>query len=154
MSSTPARPPSIHDVESRVAALEDEQFRCIGSIKQLRDTVGEEVSEERKASGLVKAVMELKETVGQEPSAIHKTDGTGMARMVHEVHAWMREERERVAKDEQKPAAFLRRLQTAATVIGLVISTATVLSGCAAAATWFTRMAVQNTGGIITGKAP
>lgn len=139
-------------LDERVADLEEWQGECIGTLSRLQRTVGEEPTDEIVGSGLAKDVKELKATIGEEPSTLRKTDGTGMARTIHEIHKWMSEERDRRVEQEKKPAALLRRLQTVAVIVGLVISTATVLSGCTAAATWFVRVAVHNTGAITQGK--
>lgn len=139
-------------LDDRVADLEVWRGECIGTMAKLQRTVGEEPSEDIAGSGLAKDVKELKATIGEEPSTLRKTEGTGMARTIHEIHKWMSEERDRRAEQDKKPAALLRRLQTVGIIVGLVISTATVLSGCTAAATWFVRVAVHNTGAITQGK--
>lgn len=137
--------PTLETLDIRVSELEEWKGAMIGemsktsvSLRALTTVVGSYPDDDDKGSGMAADVAMLKETVGEEPSEMKGTPGSGMAKMVSEVHKLT------MKRQGIWPGA-VSAIKSMTTVLTFVVVSATVISGCAAGATYLIRIAVQNT---------
>lgn len=145
--------PTVENLDGRVAELETWKGEVVAqlsqteaSLKTLTVAVGERPSDDDPAgSGMAADIALLASTVGKEPSQLHGTAGSGMAKLVYDLHT----------------AAFTRskfwpgvldKVRNVTAILTFVVVCATVISGCAAGATYLIRLTVHNTGSVLAGK--
>lgn len=136
--------PTLETLDIRVNDLEEWKGSVIKrmnengvSLDNLNATVGSYPSEDEAGSGMALDVTNLIKTVGEEPSELKGTPGSGMAKLVSEVHKFT------IAKKGFWPD-IVDKTKSVTVMLTFVVVAATVISGCAAGATFLIRIAVQN----------
>ena len=136
--------PTLETLDVRVGELEEWKGSVIKRINEngvsldgLSKTVGKYPTEEEEGSGMALDVTNLIKTVGEEPSKLKGTDGSGMAKMLSEVHSFT------TAKQGFWPG-IVTTTKSITIMLSFIVAAATVLSGCAAVATYLIRVAVVN----------
>lgn len=136
--------PTLRSLDERVGELEEWRGAVIkrmtengASLDKLALVVGSPPTDDSKGTGMAADVAVLKETVGEEPSEIRGTTGSGMARMVFDVHKLVMERK-------GFWPGVVDKTKSVTVVLAFIVACATVLSGCAAVATYLIRVAVAN----------
>ena len=136
--------PTLETLDVRVNELEEWKGSVIKRINEngvaldgLSKTVGAYPTEEEAGSGMALDVTNLAKTVGEEPSELKGTAGSGMAKMLSEVHKLT------MAHKGFWPGV-VDKTKSITVVLTFIVVCATVLSGCAAIATYLIRVAVNN----------
>lgn len=136
--------PTVETLDIRVGELEEWKGSMIKRMTEngvaldaLNKTVGKYPTDEEEGSGLALDFTKMKETVGEEPSEMKGTPGSGMAKMVSEVHKIT------MAKKGFWPGV-VDKTKAITVVLTFVVVAATVISGCVAGSTYLIRLAVNN----------
>lgn len=137
--------PTVETLDVRVEDLEnwrDEVIKVLQtsgeSLETLKTVVGSYPTDDDEGAGLARDLVTLKDSFGEEPSSLKGTPGSGAAKLLFEVHKSMTE------RHGFWPGVVMK-VKGITVMLTFVVVASTVITGCAAAATYLIRLTVANT---------